>query len=79
MVVRDHPTPVRTELDWYARTAEDVAAALRVDVAVGLPAATAAERLQANGPNALPEEKPKPPWRRFLGQWSGAPRRCWSC
>src|SRR6201987_431610 len=36
---------------------------------MGLPAARAAELLSANGPNALPEEKPKPGWRRFVDQY----------
>ena len=35
----------------------------------GLSAAKAAELLQKNGPNALPAEKPKPGWRRFLGEY----------
>src|SRR6516164_6090534 len=56
-------------VDWYSRTPEQVAADLGVDPAVGLSAAKAAELLQANGPNALPEEKPKPGWRRFLDQY----------
>ena len=42
---------------WYALSAEDVAARLGVDPASGLTAAKAAERLQKNGPNALPAEK----------------------
>jgi Ca2+-transporting ATPase len=46
-----------------------VTAALDVDPAVGLTAARAAELLTANGPNALPEEKPKPGWRRFLEEY----------
>ena len=29
----------------------------------------AAELLRSNGPNALPEEKPKPGWQRFLDQY----------
>src|ERR1700747_846282 len=55
--------------NWYARTAEQVAADLGVDPSAGLTAARAAELLSANGPNALPEEKPKPGWRRFLDQY----------
>ena len=55
--------------NWYARSPEEVAANLSVDPAVGLSAARAAELLAANGPNALPEEKPKPGWRRFLEQY----------
>src|SRR5215471_4964236 len=54
---------------WYSRTPEQAAADLGVDPAAGLTAAKAAELLQANGPNALPEEKPKPGWRRFLEQY----------
>jgi P-type Ca2+ transporter type 2C len=55
--------------NWYSQSATDVAAALGVDPAVGLTAARAAELLAANGPNALPEEKPKPGWQRFLDQY----------
>ena len=44
-------------------------AAVGVDPAVGLTAARAAELLSAHGPNALPEEKPKPGWRRFLEEY----------
>jgi P-type Ca2+ transporter type 2C len=54
---------------WYARSSDDVAAEFGVDPAVGLSQARAAELLSANGPNALPEEKPKPGWLRFLGEY----------
>ncbi|WAZ23013.1 HAD-IC family P-type ATPase [Streptomyces cinnabarinus] len=54
---------------WYARSPQDVATALGVDPASGLSAARAAELLAANGPNALPEEKPPPAWRRFAAQY----------
>ena len=54
---------------WYALSAEDVAGQLGVDVAGGLSAATAAERLRQNGPNALPAEKTVPGWRRFVEQY----------
>jgi P-type Ca2+ transporter type 2C len=54
---------------WHARSPEDVARALGVDPAAGLSSARAAELLSANGPNALPEEQPKPGWRRFLDQY----------
>jgi Ca2+-transporting ATPase len=36
---------------------------------MGLSAAQAADLLAKNGPNSLPEEKPKPGWRRFLGEY----------
>jgi len=55
---------------WYARAADDVAARLGVDPAVGLAAATAADRLATDGPNALPAERTVPGWRRFLEQYA---------
>ncbi len=61
--------PATAGRNWYARSPEEVTTELGVDVATGLPAARAAELLAANGPNALPEEKPKPGWRRFLDQY----------
>jgi Ca2+-transporting ATPase len=61
--------PATAGLEWYSRSPEEVAEALSVGVAAGLTAARAAELLSANGPNALPEEKPKPGWRRFLDQY----------
>jgi Ca2+-transporting ATPase len=54
---------------WYQRTREEAARELGVDPAVGLSATRAAELLAANGPNALPEEKPTPGWRRFLDEY----------
>jgi Ca2+-transporting ATPase len=54
---------------WFARSPDEVAASLGVDPAAGLAAAQAAELLARNGPNALPEEKPKPGWLRFLEQY----------
>src|ERR1700746_3070848 len=55
--------------EWYSRSPGEVAEALGVTVSAGLTAARAAELLSANGPNALPEEKPKPGWRRFLDEY----------
>ena len=54
---------------WYALSPDAVAAALGVDPAAGLGAARAVGLLRDNGPNSLPEEKPQPGWRRFLGQY----------
>jgi len=54
---------------WYALSADDVAERLGADPVGGLSAATAADRLQKNGPNALPAEKAVPGWRRFLEQY----------
>ena len=61
--------PAAAGRNWYACTPEAVAAAVGVDPAVGLPAARAADLLAANGPNALPEEKAKPGWLRFLDEY----------
>ena len=54
---------------WYACPADEVATAFGVDPAAGLTAARAAELLATDGPNALPEEKPKPGWRRFADEY----------
>ena len=71
MAVHADPTghPATAALEWYSRSPEEVAEVLGVGVSTGLTAARAAELLSANGPNALPEEKPKPGWRRFLDQY----------
>ena len=60
---------VTASRDWYSCSPDEVTAAFDVDAAVGLTAGRAAELLSSNGPNALPEEKPKPGWRRFLEQY----------
>ncbi|WP_051683658.1 HAD-IC family P-type ATPase [Blastococcus sp. URHD0036] len=54
---------------WYAQSPAEVARALGVDPGTGLPGAVVAQRLAADGPNALPEEKPRPGWLRFLEQY----------
>jgi P-type Ca2+ transporter type 2C len=64
------PRPLPAEQRWYALEPEDVASRLHVDVASGLSAAEAAERLRRDGPNALPEEKPPSRFRRLLGQYT---------
>ena len=61
--------PAAADRDWYARSPDEVTTALHVDPAVGLTAARAGELLNANGPNALPEEKSKPGWRRFIEEY----------
>jgi Ca2+-transporting ATPase len=55
---------------WYALTPDEVAEKFGVDPANGVAAATAAERLQTDGPNALPAEKTVPGWRRFIDQYA---------
>ena len=52
--------PATASQRWYARSPDEVAGALGVDPASGLSSARAAELLRADGPNALPEEKPTP-------------------
>jgi Ca2+-transporting ATPase len=71
MTVRADTTgrPATAGRDWYSRSPEEVTQALGVQVSEGLTAARAAELLSANGPNALPEEKPKPGWRRLADQY----------
>ncbi len=58
-----------TGIMWYSFSAEEIAARFHVDPGIGLSAARAAELLKANGPNALPEEKSIPGWRRFIDQY----------
>ena len=55
---------------WYALPPDEVARRLGVDESAGLPAATAAQRLAQNGPNALPAEEEAPGWKRFLAQYA---------
>jgi Ca2+-transporting ATPase len=61
--------PTTASRNWYALSPDEVTAALGVDPAVGLTAARAGELLAADGPNALPEEKSKPGWRRFIDEY----------
>src|SRR5262245_29869139 len=71
MTVRAHAeeSQAAEAANWYARSTDEVAAALGVDPALGLSTALAAALLAGNGPNSLPEEQPKPGWRRFLDQY----------
>ena len=62
------PAPV-ADTTWYALPTDAVAAALGVDPATGLTAGAATDRLRTSGANALPEEKPKPGWLRFLNEY----------
>ncbi|MGW1882555.1 cation-translocating P-type ATPase [Streptomyces sp. NPDC001970] len=56
-------------VSWYTRSPQEVASAFGVDPASGLSSPRVAELLAVNGPNALPEERPSPAWRRFIGQY----------
>ncbi|WP_113705173.1 cation-translocating P-type ATPase [Nonomuraea lactucae] len=60
--------PVAPDI-WYARSPREVATAFGVDPGTGLSSARVTELLAAYGPNALPEERPDPAWRRFLRQY----------
>ena len=53
---------------WHALDPAGVAVKLDVDVGSGLSAGEAAARLNKNGPNALPVEKPPSTMRRFLAE-----------
>ena len=55
--------------NWYSISPEEVARDFAVDPAAGLTASRSAEKLSADGPNALPEEKPRPGWRRFIDEY----------
>jgi magnesium-transporting ATPase (P-type) len=53
---------------WHAMSADGVVKSLATDSEKGLDAAEAARRLQAYGPNRLPEGKKRGPLMRFLSQ-----------
>src|SRR5579864_1389638 len=58
------------EQRWYALDPDAVATALSVDIDSGLTAAEAAQRLDRDGPNALPAEKQPSTLERFLGEYT---------
>ena len=53
---------------WYTLTPEEVGRELDVDLAAGLSASEAQERVQQYGPNQLEEKTKEPGWRVFLRQ-----------
>lgn len=57
-------------MEWYALSAEEVAARLGVDVARGLSAEEAARRLEQYGPNELESKGGPHPLRIFLRQFA---------
>ena len=67
------PSPPPAEPDagtaWYALSPEEVEQRLGVARDEGLSAAEAASRLDRYGKNGLEEEKRRPAWQRFLGQY----------
>jgi Ca2+-transporting ATPase len=73
IVISSAPDSGFTSVDgdrWYAFEPGALSAKLGVDPDVGLSPDEAATRLATNGPNALPAEKPRPGWRRFLDQYT---------
>jgi Ca2+-transporting ATPase len=54
---------------WHALDTDDVVRRLDTDPERGLPAAEAARRLSACGPNALERAAPEPLWRKILAQF----------
>jgi P-type Ca2+ transporter type 2C len=63
-MTRRQPSPVA-----YTHSADAVARALGVDVALGLRSAEAARRLAEHGPNQLRTAEARPTWRRILAQF----------
>jgi len=67
----ERPGAAAAEEAWHARTAAEVAAALRADAERGLSADEVRRRLARHGPNALLEEGETPLWLLFLQQFQG--------
>jgi len=61
--------PVPETLVWHRMDSAAVLDSLGSDSRTGLSAAEAGRRLQAHGPNALPEIRRRPPWLRLLLQF----------
>ena len=71
MAIDQKPAPATAEpaTRWYALSPDEVVSRLSTDVDHGLSSAAAADVLKRTGPNALPEEEPKPGWLRFLDEY----------
>ncbi|MFN8148363.1 MAG: HAD-IC family P-type ATPase [Candidatus Nanopelagicales bacterium] len=71
MAIDQKPAPATVEpaTRWYALSPDEVVSRLSTDVDHGLSSAAAADVLKRTGPNALPEEEPKPGWLRFLDEY----------
>jgi Ca2+-transporting ATPase len=65
----DQERPEAQDDGWYRLSAEEVATRLGVDPAVGLTDREAADRLDRDGPNALPVEQSESTFKRFLEQY----------
>ncbi|MDB5104914.1 MAG: yloB [Fibrobacteres bacterium] len=62
-------TEVGGSKDWHARSGADVLAENGTSLGNGLSEIEAARRLEADGPNSLPEKSGTAPWKLFLGQF----------
>ena len=60
---------IDNQSNWYTKSPEEVGKDLEVDMAKGLSAAEAQQRLQKFGPNQLEEKKKEPGWQAFLRQY----------
>jgi P-type Ca2+ transporter type 2C len=63
------PATTAEETQWFALPPDEVARELGVDVATGLSAAEAAQRLERYGPNRFTEVAAEPRWRAFARQY----------
>lgn len=64
------PAGEDSQANWHARTADEVAQALTVDVRDGLSNDQAQARLARSGPNVLPQGEKKHPLMRLLAQFN---------
>src|SRR5215472_15571491 len=65
-----NPTMTGGGTAWHAMSVDEVVKQLAADRERGLDAAEAAKRLQAHGPNRLPEGKKRGPFVRLLSQFN---------
>ena len=65
-----NPTMTGASTAWHAVSVDEVVKQLATDRERGLDAAEAAKRLQAHGPNRLPEGKKRGPFVRLLSQFN---------
>ncbi len=61
--------PVAVDDRWYSIEADQVTSRLGVTLSSGLSAAEARQRVERDGPNELPVEKPPSRLRRFVGEY----------
>lgn len=69
MSISESAPATDTTQAWHARSGEETATALGVDVETGLSTAEANKRIAQNGPNALPAEAAPSALKIFLGQY----------